>query len=131
LYECEKCKKRTIVYTREIRYEIGSLDAKKCLSCIKEELWLPGPFGNQSIKMEGRNVGYVVDKYYNKYGILLTAWGNREFRPKIDQDNLEMKNYDKLKKAIHKDADDGLISVNDAMYVMSRMEYAESMKKVL
>lgn len=136
LYRCRKCNKSKIIYISTIISRLNEISPIKVLDYPKETLWLPDSYINETfknctIKKESREAGYLVSKYYNKYGILLTAWGNRKFGPKIDRDNLEMKSHDKLKRAIYKDADDGLISVKDAMYITSHMDYAESMKKGL
>ena len=84
LYRCEKCGKNKIVYIDNIIRDLHDVDPIKSIGYPKETLWLPNTLADNllAIKRESREAGYLVSKYYNKYGILLTAWGNREFRTK-------------------------------------------------
>lgn len=101
MYRCSKCNKYTIIKIDDITSELSKVNPEKSLMYPKETLWLPEYyilpiFKSARKKYESREVGYLVSKYYNKYGILLTAWGNREFGPKIDHDNLEVKSHDEM-----------------------------------
>ena len=101
LYRCGKCNKSKIIYISSIISQLDEISPIKVLDYPKETLWLPdsyiqGTFRNSAIKRESREAGYLVAKYYNKYGILLTAWGNRKFGPKVDRNNLEMKSHDEI-----------------------------------
>lgn len=87
LYRCGKCNKSKIIYISSIINQLDEISPTKALDYPKEALWLPDSyisetFRNSAIKRESREAGYLVSKYYNKYGILLTAWGNREFGTK-------------------------------------------------
>lgn len=86
IYRCGKCNKYTIIKIDDITSELRKVSPEKSLMYPKETLWLPeyyfSPiFESARKKYESREAGYLVSKYYNKYGILLTAWGNREFGP--------------------------------------------------
>lgn len=98
LYRCKKCEKSEIIYCRNIERELEDIYPEKVLEYPKDVLWLPESYEDElrPQKIYSREVGYLVSKYYNKYGILLTAWGNREFGPKVDRDNLEMKSHDEI-----------------------------------
>ena len=87
LYRCGKCNKSKIIYISSIINQLDEISPAKALDYPKEALWLPDLyideiFRNRVTKRESREVGYLVSKYYNKYGILLTALGNREFETK-------------------------------------------------
>lgn len=81
LYSCEKCGKSKIIYCCNIEKELADVCPEKAIKYPKEVLWLPESYAEELIsqKIYSREAGYLVSKYYNKYGILLTAWGNREF----------------------------------------------------
>ena len=101
VYRCTKCNKCTIIKIEDITSELRKVNPEKSIMYPKEILWLPEyyispTFKKCTKKYESREVGYLVSKYYNKYGILLTAWGNREFGPKADQDDLEIKSHDEI-----------------------------------
>ena len=86
IYRCCKCNKCTIIKIDDIISDLRNVNPEKSIMYPKETLWLPeyyiSPiFEKCSKKYESREVGYLVAKYYNRYGILLTAWGNREFGP--------------------------------------------------
>ena len=88
IYRCSKCDKYTIIKIDDITSDLRNVNPEKSIMYPKETLWLPKGYIfplNKSAreKYESREVGYLVSKYYNKYGILLTAWGNREFGPKV------------------------------------------------
>ena len=102
LYRCRKCNKHEVIYVSSIISQLNEISPIKALEYPKDILWLPDSyineaFRNTTIKRESREAGYLVSKYYNKYGILLTAWGNREFGPKIDRNNLEMYSHDEIR----------------------------------
>lgn len=84
LYRCEKCGKSKIIYCHRVEQEIRDVFPEKVLEYPKEALWLPKSYEYEltPYKFYNREAGYLVSKYYNKYGILLTAWGNREFETK-------------------------------------------------
>lgn len=84
LYRCEKCGKSKIIYCRSVKNELEDVYPEKVLEYPKEVLWLPESYEDELTprKYYSREAGYLVSKYYNKYGILLTAWGNRKFETK-------------------------------------------------
>ena len=87
LYRCKKCNKSKIIYISSIIDQLDEISPIKVLDYPKEALWLPDSYINEifrdtAIKRESREAGYLVSKYYNKYGILLTACGNRKFETK-------------------------------------------------
>lgn len=84
LYRCEKCGKGKIIYCYSVKKELEDVNPERVLEYPKEVLWLPESYEDEltPIKLYSRKAGYLVSKYYNKYGILLTAWGNREFETK-------------------------------------------------
>lgn len=84
LYRCKKCRKNKIVYIGNIIRDLHDVDPIRSIDYPKETLWLPNTLAYELLahKWESREAGYLVSKYYNKYGILLTAWGNREFGTK-------------------------------------------------
>lgn len=83
LYRCRKCNKSDVIYISSIISQLDEISPIKALDYPKEALWLPDSyinetFRNSTIKIESREAGYLVSKYYNKYGILLTAYGNKK-----------------------------------------------------
>lgn len=101
LYRCRKCNKGKIIYISSIISQLDEISPIKALYYPKETLWLPDSyidetFRNSTIKIESREAGYLDSKYYSKNGILLTAWGNQKFGPKVDRYNLEMKSHDEI-----------------------------------
>ena len=131
LYRCKKCNKSNVIYISSIISQLDEVSPIKALDYPKETLRLPDSyineiFRNGTIKRESREAGYLVSKYYNKYGILLTAWGNRKFGPKVDCDNLEMKRHDEIVK--DKDRIDTL-TLEESQYIMCRQEFKQSMER--
>jgi hypothetical protein len=123
LYRCRKCNKSNIIYISSIISQLDEISPFKALDYPKDILWLPDSyinetFRNSTIKRESREVGYLVSKYYSKNGILLTAWGNRKFGPKVDRNNLEMKSHDEIKR------EDGL-----PLFILSPNELRENSEK--
>ena len=102
LYRCKKCEKYKIIYCHRIEKELECVISEKVLEYPKDVLWLPKSYKDELIpqKFYSREVGYLVSEYYNKYGILLTAWGNREFGPKVDRNNLEIHSHDEILEGI-------------------------------
>lgn len=133
LYRCGKCNKSKVIYISSILNRLDEISPIKVLDYPKETLWLPDVYINEifrncAIRRESREAGYLVSKYYNKYGILLTAWGNREFEPKVDRDNLEMKSHDEILDGIKRG--DGLPpTIGDIQYILSRQEFKQSMEQ--
>ena len=84
LYRCKKCEKSKIIYCHSVEKELEDIYPEKVLEYPKEVLWLPESYEYELTphKFYSREAGYLVSKYYNEYGILLTAWGNREFKTK-------------------------------------------------
>lgn len=84
LYRCKKCGKSNIIYCHRVEKELEDVCPEKAIKYPKEVLWLPESYEEELIsqKIYSREAGYLVSKYYSKYGILLTAWGNRKFGAK-------------------------------------------------
>lgn len=81
-YRCAKCGKMKKIYLPNIRYELDHIPIEKAIGYPVEQLWLPASyraFGGEDLCYENRGVGYLVSKYYNKEGVLLTAYGNRKY----------------------------------------------------
>lgn len=79
IYRCQKCGMTKAIDTWDIGYEIKNVKPLDVLDYPVEKLVLPKSFRQRGdTVIESRAASFIVDKYYNKYGILLTAYGNKK-----------------------------------------------------
>lgn len=79
IYHCKKCGMTKAINTWDIGHEIENVKPLDVLDYPIEKLVLPKKFRQSGdTVIESRAASYIVAKYYNKYGILLTAYGNKK-----------------------------------------------------
>lgn len=128
LYRCKKCEKYKIIYCHSIEKELECVIPEKVLEYPKDVLWIPKSYENELIpqKFYSREAGYLVSEYYNKYGILLTAWGNLEFGHEVDRDNLDIESNDE--PVSDTDRVDTL-TLEESQFIICRQEFKQSMER--
>ena len=79
VYRCQKCGMTKAISTWDIGREIENVKPLDVLDYPVEKLVLPKKFRQSGdTVIESRAAAYIVAKYYDKYGILLTAYGNKK-----------------------------------------------------
>ena len=82
LYRCRGCGKNKVIFCRKLRDELDEIDPVKAISYPVEELIMPADYGGSAYDnvFKSHEAGYLISRYWEKEGILISAYGNRKER---------------------------------------------------
>ena len=80
LYRCRGCGKNRVIYCGKLRDEVYEIDPIKAVGYPVERLVIPPDYGSSDHEYESREAGYLISRYWEKEGILISAYGNRKER---------------------------------------------------
>ena len=83
LYRCRGCGKNKVVYRNKLLDELHEINPVKAIGYPVEKLVLPAEYGWNDIMYESREAGYLISRYWEKEGVLISAYGNQRERVKI------------------------------------------------
>lgn len=80
LYKCRGCGKNRVIYCRTLRDQLEDIDPIKAVGYPVEKLVIPGDYVSYECEYKSREAGYLISRYWEKEGLLISAYGNRKER---------------------------------------------------